>query len=244
VAFAFKDDTIPDACPLTSTEKTLKAELEAVVSAGLEEFLRVGTALAELRNRRLYRTEFATFEAYCRGRFSLARSSVDQLIRSSIVARDLLDSGIELSPNTSEAVIRPLSALPGQELQAACWSLVKSLAPESQPRQPLVSKVCRIIRNLVDGDGDGDSALRRGGRQRSTVPHERELAFAGPVIRLSRWHGFNPAVVTCHIQESANARTLFSACTEMITRCRQVQQSLITRFPDMEDSSLVEHNQR
>src|SRR6516164_5074365 len=122
VSFALENEPIPDACPLTSWEKVRKTELEQVVEGNFEQFLRVGAALAELRNRRLYRTTFATFEQYVRARFGLARSSVDQLIRSSMVARDLLDNGEELSPHTSEAAIRPLSALPGQELQAATWS--------------------------------------------------------------------------------------------------------------------------
>jgi hypothetical protein len=195
VSFALRDDPIPDACPLTGAERLRKEELEQLVQGGLEEFLRVGAALAELRNRRLYRTQFATFGEYVRIRFGLARSSVDQLIRSSTIARDLLDSGEELSPNTSEAVIRPLSALPTPELQAACWSLVKSLAPESQPRQPLVSKVARMIRNLVDGD----SPCTGPGRRRSSVPLQRETPFVRPLLRLSGWHGFNPEVVTSHI---------------------------------------------
>lgn len=187
MSFALRDDSIPDPVPLTGAERLRKEELEQVVQGGLEEFLKVGAALAELRNRRLYRTEFATFGEYVRTRFGLARSSVDQLIRSSTVARDLLDSGEELSPNTSEAVIRPLSVLPGSELQAACWSLVKSLAPENAPRQPLVSKVCRMIRNLVDGDSSG----RRSGRQRSTAPLERETPFVRPITRLANWSGFS-----------------------------------------------------
>jgi len=233
VSFALRDDSIPDSVPLTGAERLRKEELEQLVQGGLEEFLRVGAALSELRNRRLFRTEFASFGEYVRIRFGLARSSVDQLIRSSIVARDLLDSGEELSPNTSEAVIRPLSALPGQELQAACWSLVKSLAPESEPRQPLVSKVCRIIRNRVDGD----SPRTGPGRRRSRAPLEREVPFVRPLLRLATWSGFNPEVVTSHIAERANAETLFSACTEMILRCRQIQERLAHRFPD------VEHNQ-
>jgi hypothetical protein len=109
------------------------------------------------------------------------------------------------------------------------------------PTQPLVSKLCRMVRNLVEGDRD--SSLKRSGRHRSLAPIERETPFVRPLLRLSAWSGFNSEVVTSHIAESANARTLFSACTEMITRCHQVQQRLITRFPDMEDS-LVEHNQR
>jgi len=81
VSFSLRDESVPDACPLTSAEKTLKAELEAVVRSGLDEFLRVGNALATLRNKRLFRTEFGTFEEYCRNKFGLARSSADSLIR-------------------------------------------------------------------------------------------------------------------------------------------------------------------
>jgi hypothetical protein len=240
VSFALRDEQVPDSICLTRAEQCRLEDLERIVDDGLEKFLATGQALSEIRNKRLFRCTHPTFEQYCRSRFSLARSSVDQLIRSSTVARDLLDSGEELAPNTSEAVIRPLSALPGQALQAACWSLVKSLAPESGPRQPLVSKVARMVRNLVDGDGD--SAPRRFGRHRSTAPLERETPFCKPIVRLASWSGFNAEVVTSHIAESANARTLFSACTEMILRCRQIQKRLTTRFPDMEDS-FVEHNQ-
>jgi len=59
------------------SEKRRKQELETLVQAGLEEFLRVGQALAEIRNRRLYRTEYPTFEQYVRAKFGLARSTAD-----------------------------------------------------------------------------------------------------------------------------------------------------------------------
>src|SRR6516162_4223208 len=112
-------DLIVDTIPLTSKERALKAELESVVEGGLEQFLKVGQALAELRNRRLYRISHATFSDYVRDRFGLARSSVDQLIRSSQTAEALLEAGIELSPGVTEAVIRPISALPdSDELKA------------------------------------------------------------------------------------------------------------------------------
>jgi hypothetical protein len=240
---AFDDEPIPDSIPLTARERVRKAELESVVEAGFETFLRVGAALRELRDGRYYRTTHATFAEYCRERFNLARSSVDQLIRSSTVARDLLDSGEELSPRTTEAVIRPLSALPTPELKAATWSLVKSLAPESEPRQPLVSKVCRMVRNCLEdcgqnGQDDDPSDRSRAGyhRRKRTLP-DREMPFARPVLRLARWHGFSPEVVVAHIEKLENATTLFAACNAMITRLRQVQERLISRFPN------VEHNQ-
>ena len=84
------EEPLPDVIPLTSSEKRRKQELETIVKAGLQEFLRVGQALAEIRNRRLYRTEFQTFEQYVRAKFGLARSSADQLICSASTAQCLL----------------------------------------------------------------------------------------------------------------------------------------------------------
>jgi hypothetical protein len=155
------DDPIGDTIPLSAREKTLIAELEAVVERGLEHFLAVGDALAKIRNQRHYLTHYATFEAYVRDRFGLARSTVDQLIRSSQTAQTLLDSGINLPSATPEAVIRPLSGLPGEDLQAACWNLVVSVAPERGPSQPLVSHLCRTIRDILDGPGGRHTSDRQ-----------------------------------------------------------------------------------
>ena len=90
-------ELIEDAIPLTRGEKELKAQLEGIVEHGLSQFMEVGRALSELRSRRLYRTNYPTFEAYVRDRFGLARSTVDGVIRSAQTAQSLLDSGIELS---------------------------------------------------------------------------------------------------------------------------------------------------
>ena len=245
------DEPIPDAVPLTSWERIRKDELERVVEGGLAEFLRVGAALAELRNRRLYRTQYATFEEYVRAKFGLARSSVDQVIRTAATAQGLLDSGEELLPGTTEAVLRPVSALPTPELRAACWSLAKSLAPACGPTQPLVSKLCRMVRNCLEqadqtqteNGNEGDSFARHSGRHRSLAPIEREIPFVRPIIRLATWSGFSAEVIISHIAESSNARNLYSACSVMIGRLSQMQERLVSRFPEVEDSSLVEHNQ-
>jgi hypothetical protein len=231
------DEPIPDTVPLTSWERVRKEELEAIVDGELEKFLRVGQALAEIRNRRLYRVDFPRFESYVLNRFDLHRSAVDGLIRSSQTAEMLLEAGIELPPDTNPTSLRSISALPGDDsLKTVCWQLAQRLSPARTPTQPLVSRLCRMVRNCLEEAGD--SLPRRSGRRRSSAPLERELPFVRPLLRLTGWHGFNPEVVTSHIAERANAETLFLACTEMIVRCRQIQERLVNRFPD------VEYNQR
>ncbi|NCR42938.1 MAG: hypothetical protein GPJ09_00785 [Microcystis aeruginosa SX13-01] len=52
-------------------------------------FYEAGTALKELRDRRLYRSTHKTFEEYCRDRFGYSRRKIDYLISGSEVFENL-----------------------------------------------------------------------------------------------------------------------------------------------------------
>ena len=79
--------------PLLPTEKTRLGELERIVEQGLATFLNVGRALLEIRDQRLYRESFGTFEAYLRQRWALSISRGSQLIAAVQTAETLLASG-------------------------------------------------------------------------------------------------------------------------------------------------------
>jgi len=233
------EEPLPDVIPLTSSEKRRKQELETIVKAGLQEFLRVGQALAEIRNRRLYRTEFQTFEQYVRAKFGLARSSADQLIRSASTAQCLLDAGAELPPGTTESVIRPISALPDDaDLKSAVWEFVEAIAPECGPTSPLVERVCRSIKNALDGVADDDSDTRAGrhdGPRKARLPGspQRERAFVAPLLRLSSWQGFSLELVLSHAEKLDSAKSLYQACDIMRERCICVQERLAANYPEL-----------
>jgi hypothetical protein len=61
-------------------EKRLK-ELRAVVAAYVEPELDVGRALREIRDRKLWRQESATWADYCRDHLPITKRRADQLIR-------------------------------------------------------------------------------------------------------------------------------------------------------------------
>jgi len=82
-----------------------------------------------VRSSRLYRETHSDFQSWCRETLGLARSSVDGLIRSGEVAQLLIDNGIQLPANTTEAVVRPVSTLPSPELQVQAWRLVQAVSP-------------------------------------------------------------------------------------------------------------------
>jgi hypothetical protein len=59
--------------PARKAEAQRLAELEVVIERGLQTFVEVGNALAEVRDKRLYRQTHRTFELYCRERWGFSR---------------------------------------------------------------------------------------------------------------------------------------------------------------------------
>jgi hypothetical protein len=223
------ESTIPQCVvPLTDSERLRLGQLERTVEKNLSAFIQCGLALMEIREKRLYRTTNSNFADYCRERFALARSTVDQVIRSAATAQQLIDHGAQLPANTSEAVIRPLSALPSPELQSAAWRLIETASPQCGPTQPVAAKICRTIANAIEPAGQ-----TKGHKLRKCEHTERETPFLRPVQRLAAYRGFDAALVSSHIERLAGAMNVYSACTEMIDRCRQVQMQLAQRFPDL-----------
>jgi hypothetical protein len=82
--------TSTDIIALTGSERARLAELEAVVENHLPTFLAVGKALAQIRNERLYREQYPTWELYCQKRFNFSYSRANDIARCAQVAEHLL----------------------------------------------------------------------------------------------------------------------------------------------------------
>lgn len=80
---------------LTSEEQSDRLHLERRVERA---FFEAGKALAELRDRRLYRSTHRTFEEYCRDRFGYTHRRVNYLIAGSVVF-DNIATGTNCSQN-------------------------------------------------------------------------------------------------------------------------------------------------
>ena len=59
---------------LTDTEKLKFDQYEQIIKNGLNTFLQVGHALAQIRDNRLYRETHKTFEKYCKDKWDLGRA--------------------------------------------------------------------------------------------------------------------------------------------------------------------------
>ncbi len=100
---------------LSEREKKRLAELETVVKQDLKAFLRVGAALAEIQQNRLYRQKFLTFKEYMKDVWDLGESHGHRLIGAHAVVERLQNASTsdssspigEFLPQT-EAQVRPL----------------------------------------------------------------------------------------------------------------------------------------
>lgn len=112
---------------LTLSEVQRLGELEQVVETGLTVFVNVGNALLEIRDSRLYRQQFATFEAYCRERWGLKERRAYQLLDAAEVVKNLACTMVQ---PTTERQARPLTRLE-PEVQREVWQdIVATIAPD------------------------------------------------------------------------------------------------------------------
>lgn len=74
---------------LSTNEQADYQRLCVVVERGMAHFVEVGMALAELNEKRLYRAEFPTFEAFVADKFQLSRRRAYQMMEEAKVAKDI-----------------------------------------------------------------------------------------------------------------------------------------------------------
>lgn len=93
-------------------------ELEEIIGRGLETFVEVGDALAQVRDGKLYLTFAPTFEAYCSERWGLSRKRAYDLIGAAETVAELSPIGDTPMP-ANEAQARELRPLKGKPESAA-----------------------------------------------------------------------------------------------------------------------------
>lgn len=136
---------------LTHDESRARLALERKVE---QAFYIAGLSLAQLRDRRLYRSTHSSFEEYCQDRFGMKRRHPYRLIDAAKVVNNILEvcplSSVSNSDTerkivpTSEWQARPLTKLSAAE-QREAWSKAVELAGNKIPSGKIVSQVVSKI---------------------------------------------------------------------------------------------------
>jgi len=119
-------------------------QLEGLIARGLETFVEVGKALLEIRDSRLYRGSHATWEAYCRERWSWSKTHANRQIDAAQVAIHLTPMGV--SPLTERVAreLAPLQAEP-EKVRDAWDSILQQHGPE-----PTAEQAREVVRSGMD----------------------------------------------------------------------------------------------
>ena len=132
---------------LTQADTERLKELESVIERGRKTFVEVGHALAEIRDRRLYRQTHATFEAYCAEQWGWTRQRSYQLMNAATVVKLLppaMSTRVDneatarelakLEPKEREKVLQAIEERGERATPAAVRAVVKEQRPtESKP---------------------------------------------------------------------------------------------------------------
>lgn len=124
---------------LSFIEKTELQQCETIIEEGLRTFVDVGGALLKIRDSKLYRQDYSTFEKYCKDRWELKQSRAYQLMDSVKVIRNLESStNVELPENEAQA--RPLTKLE-PEAQREVWREVIETAEDNRISAAFIQEV-------------------------------------------------------------------------------------------------------
>ncbi len=132
---------------LDATETLELINLEATVEKSLRAFVQIGLALRSIRDKQLYRANYATFEDYCLNRWEISRTSSYQLIAASCLVENFVRRGAQTVPN-SERQIRPLTSL-APENQLEVWNLAVESAPEGKLTSSHVAQVVKDYKKQI-----------------------------------------------------------------------------------------------
>jgi hypothetical protein len=114
---------------------------EEVIDSAWATIVQVGLAFATIRDRRLYRAEFTTFEEYCRNRWDYGRRYVNYLISAAQVFTYLGTRGAQKP--THEKQVRPLIGLTPEQAQQAWDKAVQRAGGKTV--------TTRLVKNVVNG---------------------------------------------------------------------------------------------
>lgn len=145
---------------LTKNERADFERCKGIVKAGLASWVSVSLAMIEIRDKRLYRDEYDTFEACCTEEFGISRRHAYRLIEAASVAQEIENARnsfidnktcvqLETNPQTpvapietpeKESQLRELAKAPKGE-RAAVLAEAQKKTGKAQPTAKDIQKV-------------------------------------------------------------------------------------------------------
>jgi hypothetical protein len=139
---------------LTKNELLTLEAAEEVIEKHQKTFLQVGSALMAIRDGRLYRQDYKTFEEYVSARWNWKKSRAYQLIEAASVAENVHNCGQKLPKLTAESHAREVAKAPAEK-----QSKVVEIATEkarSEGRKPIATDFKNAVEEIEYEDDDAE----------------------------------------------------------------------------------------
>ncbi len=160
---------------LTVIERNNLVELEETIQKNLTAFYEVGFALMQIRDNKLYREIYGTFEEYCKEKWDMERRHAYRLIDGYKVTENV-SHGTQSIP-TSERVVRPLSKIKDPAEQREVYQRAVETAPEGKVTAKHVEETIKEVKK-----SKGPEKQEGECRYTETYPVTDALIFAGFAI--------------------------------------------------------------
>lgn len=156
---------------LSKTGARRLADAEAKIEHGLTTFWEVGQALMQIRDERLYRAEFSTFEDYCQQRWDMSRRRANQLVEAAQL-------GTMVPTLTNERQARALAPLKEDPTE------VREIFAEAEKRGDVTGAgIARVVAERKQTEAPTEPQFAAGGEAREGTaegPPERVVEQAPP----------------------------------------------------------------
>ena len=130
------------------------ALLEGIIERGQQTFVEVGVALMRIHQGGLYKSNYATWESYCKERWGWSRVRAHQLMQASNIVLTAVNDGYDVP---TERHARELARVPAEERP-----LVMADATHAAGGQPTATQLRDQVERRIDGKAKspGEQAMR------------------------------------------------------------------------------------
>lgn len=223
-----------DELALSLQESQRLADCEKIIESGFQTFVDVGNALLEIRDSRLYRQDFDTFEEYCRERWKMTKPHAHRLICAAETVANLVPVG---TVPTTERQVRPLSKLaPDQQREA--WSIASRISPS--PTAAQVEEVAKTIERAINQaikDTECERPQIKTNGEKRPISDTRWIEFFGAIGQLLRIDPFDSEnILNRYAELHDDPQTVsedLTHCLLAIDRIKKVKAELSRRFPNV-----------
>jgi hypothetical protein len=122
-----------------------------IIRTGISSWVEAGKALTIIRDKRLYREKYDTFELFCKEEFRMSKSYANRLITGRQTIEDMALSGFSTENPPTERVARELSKATNK---TQAWEMAKKMSGNGKPTSSVVKKA---VSSFAPDKGEGRS---------------------------------------------------------------------------------------